>query len=241
MPLSELTSLDGADRPPSQGADGRQVRILLADDHDLVRETLKFYLEKLDPRTEVIEAGSFGEALELANRSGPLDLIILDLKMPGMNRFAGLETMRSRFPRVPTVILSGVLDRDDVLAALQCGAAGVIPKTLSAQRMLSAMRLVLSGERYLPSMMMSSETRGEATFATAREAFAPGSPLDTLTRREREVLGLLTAGLTNRAIADRLGIREVTVKLHLRGVFRKLGARNRTQAMKIALELGWKV
>jgi DNA-binding NarL/FixJ family response regulator len=216
------------------------VEILLADDHDLVRETLKFYLEKIEPDTRVIEAGTFSEALDQASKADSLDLIILDLQMPGMNRLSGLEVMRERFPDVPTVILSGVIQRDDILSAIQRGAAGVIPKTLSASGMTSALRLILAGETYLPSTVISKGGAGGAGAVSARDAFSPESPLNALTNRERDVLDLLTAGgLTNKKIAEGLGIQEVTVKLHLRGIFRKLGASNRTQAVKIAMQLGW--
>lgn len=99
-----------------------------------MRETLRFFLEKIDPEVNVAEARTFAEALEAAGHMASLDLIILDLKMPGMNRFAGLKLMRQRFPNVPTVIISGFVGRDDVMEAIQNGAAGVIPKTWAASR-----------------------------------------------------------------------------------------------------------
>ena len=107
--------------------------ILLADDHDLVRETLKFFLEKIDPECRVTEAANFPEALEAANKANHLDLILLDLRMPGMNRFSGLDTMRRRYPKVPVVIISGFIGRDDVIDAIHHGAAGVVPKTLGSK------------------------------------------------------------------------------------------------------------
>ena len=217
------------------------MHIILADDHDLVRETLKFYLERLEPETKVSEAGNFSEALELASTAESVDLIILDYLMPGMNGLTGLEVMREQFPDVPTVILSGVLEPDDVLKAIQHGAAGVIPKTLTAARMEGALRLILSGETYIPSVIVSAGGLGGARPAAGGVDFPPASPLSALTPREREVLKHLTGGHTNKEIGRLLGIQEVTVKLHLRGVFRKLGATNRTQAVKIAMQLGWQV
>ena len=129
------------------------MNILLADDHDLVRETIRFFLEKIDPGMKVIEARTFDTALEAANRGPALSLILLDLKMPGMRGLGGLDVMRQRFPDVPTVIVSGFVGRDDVMQAIQHGAAGVIPKTLSSKAMLGALRLVLAGETFVPSMV----------------------------------------------------------------------------------------
>jgi len=214
------------------------MKILLADDHDLVRETLRFFLEKIDSEVSVTEARTFAEALEAAEHMAPLDLVILDLKMPGMNRFAGLKLMRQRFPNVPTVIISGFVGRDDVMEAIQNGAAGVIPKTLGSKAMLGALRLVLAGETYVPSMVAreTADEDDEAPSTASNEGLIQG-----LTEREREVLKLLVAGMTNKEIGKRLGIQEVTVKLHLRGIFRKFQVTNRTQALRIAIQSGWRV
>src|SRR3972149_3260846 len=213
------------------------MNILLADDHDLVRETIRFFLEKIDPGMKVIEARTFDAALEAADRTPSLSLIILDLKMPGMRGFGGLDVMRQRFPDVPTVIISGFVGREDVMEAIQRGAAGVIPKTLSSKAMLGALRLVLAGETFVPSMV----TRD----AEAEEGEDDGKISDTgliqdLTAREREVLKLLVAGLTKKEIGKQLGIQEVTVKLHLRGIFRKFSVTNRTQALRIAILSCWR-
>jgi len=216
------------------------MKILLADDHDLVRETLRFFLEKIDSEVSVTEARTFAEALEAAEHMSPLDLVILDLKMPGMNRFAGLKLMRQRFPNVPTVIISGFVGRDDVMEAIQNGAAGVIPKTLGSKAMLGALRLVLAGETYVPSMVTREGADADADDGTLATESDEG-PIQGLTEREREVLKLLVAGLTNKEIGKRLGIQEVTVKLHLRGIFRKFQVTNRTQALRIAIQSGWRV
>ncbi len=216
------------------------MNILLADDQRLVRETLGMFLNKLGPEVSVIEAGTFDEALSRAAEADVLDLVILDLVMPGMNGLAGLDAMRARLPEVPVVILSGAYRRDDVLDALDRGAHGFIPKTLSAAAMLNVLRLVLSGERYLPSVIFSDAApwRGEGG-GNGAAAPAGDNPLRRLTRREHDVLAVLTKGWSNKEIARELDLQEVTVKVHLKGVFRKLGAANRTQAVKIALQLGW--
>lgn len=225
--------------PDSEGAPDK-IRIVLADDHKLVRDGLRFYLSRLAEETEVLEAETFAEALSLASEAPSLDLIILDLKMPGMNGFAGLEIMRTKFPDLPVVILSGVTDRETVLTALERGAAGFLPKTMSGKALIGALRLVFSGEKYIPSIVLpqSGQVQEGGPLASA-QAFASGSPLTALTRREREVLSHLVHGKPNKEIARELKLQEVTIKLHLKGIFRKLGASNRTQAVRIAMELGW--
>lgn len=210
------------------------MNILLADDQDLVRETLRFFLERIDPTMNVIEARTLPEALEIAGRTQPLELVLLDLRMPGMNGFAGLDEMHSRFPDVPTVIISGFVGREEVMHAIQHGAAGVIPKTLGSKAMLSALKLVLAGETYIPSIVAR-----EGESAADMEQPAGEGPIQGLTAREREVLKLLVAGLTNKEIGKKLGIQEVTVKLHLRGIFRKFRVNSRTQALRIAIQSGW--
>ncbi len=223
-------------RQKTARTNGEGMKILLADDHDLVRETLRFFLEKIEPEVHVTEARTFAEALEAAEQVAPLDLILLDLKMPGMNRFAGLKLMRQRFPGVPAIIISGFVGREDVMEAIQNGAAGVIPKTLGSKAMLGALRLVLAGETYVPSIVAREDGAAAESAETSNEG-----PIQGLTERERDVLKLLVAGLTNKEIGKRLGIQEVTVKLHLRGIFRKFNVTNRTQALRIAIQNGWRV
>ena len=214
------------------------MRILLADDHRLVRDGIRFFLVRLASDVTIIEAETFDEALSLATESGDFDLIILDLAMPGMNGLTGLEVMRTRFPDVPVVILSGSYHRSDVLNALERGAHGYIPKTLSGKAMLNALQLVISGERYVPSIIFAESHPGQSMGRNGG-TLAPDSPLQRLTPRERDVLALLSKGMSNKEIARDLELQEVTVKVHLKGVFRKLGAANRTQAVKIAMQLGW--
>jgi two-component system, NarL family, nitrate/nitrite response regulator NarL len=208
------------------------VRILLADDHALVRQGLAFFLRRLGREVAIVEAGTLEEAIAASARTDAIDLIILDLNMPGMGGLNGLDAVRVRRPDVPVVILSGAGTDADAREASARGAAGFIPKALSAEETLAALRLALAGERYFPQCL-------EPPDATAA-AIAPGDgPLRALSPREREVLALLVGGHPNKEIARRLGLQEVTVKLHLKGLFRKLGASNRTQAVTTALRMGW--
>lgn len=212
------------------------MRILLADDHDLLRDTLEVFLQRLDPKVQVFHARSFPDALDQASRATGLDLILLDLRMPGMNGLTGLEVMRHRYPAVPVVLMSGELNRDTVFSALGAGAAGFIPKVMGGKAMLNALQLVLSGERYVPDIVLSSGQPWQDAELTGGSS---NNPLGKLSRRERDVMALLTKGNSNKEIAKELQIEAVTVALHLSSIYRKLGVTNRTQAVKTAMQHGW--
>jgi DNA-binding NarL/FixJ family response regulator len=213
------------------------MRILLADDHDLLRDTLEVFLQRLDPKVQVFHARSFPDALEQATRAPSLDLILLDLRMPGMNGLTGLEVMRQRYPSVPVVLMSGEVSRDTVFSALSAGAAGFIPKVMGGKAMLNALQLVLSGERYVPDIVLASGQPWEDSEMT--RGGGSSNPLGKLSRRERDVMALLTKGHSNKEIAKELQIEAVTVALHLSSIYRKLVVTNRTQAVKVAMQHGW--
>jgi len=208
------------------------MRILLADDHDLVRDSIEEFLRRLDREVQVLHAATLPQALELARQDVGLDAILLDLRMPGMNGLAGLKTMLAARASVPVVVISGETDPDTVRGALQAGAAGFLPKTMRGTAMLSAMRLILSGERYVPDLVVASS--GEPRAAAPSSGGFAG-----LTQREREVMSLLVQGLPNKEIGQRLEIEVVTVALHLRSIYRKLGVSSRTQAVRLAMQQGW--
>lgn len=214
-------------------AGSKHLNILLADDHAMVREALKFYLEELDSSVAVTAVASLREALEVSPGASKFDLVLLDFKMPGMNGLAGLDVAAEHFTGIPIVILSGVIDRHATLLAMEAGAAGVIPKDLGMDAMMIALKLVLSGEKYIPSMVLHGVKDGRFGPSEGGEG-----ALQSLTDRQRDVLRLLTQGMPNKRIAQVLSIQEVTVKLHLSKVFEKLGASNRTEAVRIALDLG---
>jgi len=216
------------------------MRVLLADDHRLVREGMRGFLERLDDEVAVVEAEAFDEAVAKVESGDDFDLIILDLVMPGMNGLSGLERMHALCPEVPIVLLTGFFRRDDVGLALARGADGVIPKTLGGMAMVNALKLVIGGEKYVPSRIFAKISPSERGLADETgSVFGAEGPLETLTRRQRDVLLCLMRGATNREIADQLGLKEVTVKVHLKGVYRKLGVANRTQAVRLALDAGW--
>jgi len=200
------------------------MRILLADDQELVRDTIAVFLRQ-EPDLTVQTVGDLSSALAEA-RKARFDLILLDYVMPGMNRLDGLLAMRTAAPDVPVAILSGVAPHVVAEQAITAGASGFLPKTMSTRSLLAAIRFMVAGETYLPrSLAAPKETLKEIGSAQ-------------LTGREMEVLQRIVQGLANKEIARALGLQEVTVKLHVKTLYRKIGARNRTHAAMLAREAG---
>jgi DNA-binding NarL/FixJ family response regulator len=218
------------------------MKILVADDHKLVRDGLKPFLQELGTDVEILDAANIDEALTVVAATPGIELVLLDLMMPGMDGLKGLETLRGKCPNAPVVIVSGFSSRDHVVAAVQAGAAGFIPKTVSGTAMVNALRLVLSGEKYLPSSTFFDDPSNHMSMPAANGTRTNGgvpAPFDKLSRREGEILALLVEGRTNKEIAICLDLQEITIKVHLRNVYRKIGAANRAQAVRIAMSSGW--
>jgi two-component system, NarL family, nitrate/nitrite response regulator NarL len=199
------------------------MRILLADDHDLVRETIAAYLQA-NGFQDISLAASLAEAMQLL-RENPQDLLLLDYSMPGMNGLESLGTLRANYPKLAVAVLSGTASRDLADAALRAGAKGFLPKSLPAQGMVEAIRQMGAGKVFMPVDLLVSDT-------------VQGEGILSLTRRETDVLRGLCAGKSNKEIARDLELQEVTVKLHVKTLSRKLGARNRTHAAMIARDEG---
>jgi DNA-binding NarL/FixJ family response regulator len=183
-------------------------------------------LARLGEGVVTLEARDAAETLALAAAHPDLDLILLDLAMPGMDGFAGLARLRELRPSVPVVVLSASESQADVRATLEGGAMGFVPKSSTAEVMLSALRLVFSGGVYVPPLVLDrAGPPGKA---------AGASPLGDdlgLTPRQLDVLALLGEGKANKEIAQALGLTEGTVKLHVSAILRALGVENRTQAV----------
>jgi len=209
------------------------MRILLVDDHALFREALVHVLDGLGADVSVVHAATAEEALAVAAHYHDLDLILLDLYLPGTEGTTLVGQLRERAVTVPVVMLSASDRPQDVRCALAAGAAGYIPKTASSQEMLHALRRILEGDIYVPAPLLAavSSLRADET-APNQEAAA------LLTDRQLQVLRLLGKGLSNKGIANRLDLTEGTVKLHVSAIIRCLGARNRTEAVMTAERLG---
>ena len=202
------------------------MKILIADDHELVRDTICAFLSN-EPGLRISAAADFDGAAELMNKEGPFDLVLLDYSMPGMNGLDGLAKAKELNFGSPVAILSGTASRDVAEEALASGAAGFLPKSLPAKSLIHAVRFMAAGEQYAPVQFMTEKEEKTA------------HPLEEkLTKREMEVLKGLVEGHSNKEIARTLDLQEVTVKLHVKTLCRKLEARNRTMAAMIAKNEG---
>ncbi|MEP2783070.1 MAG: response regulator transcription factor [Pseudoruegeria sp.] len=198
--------------------------ILIADDHDLVRDTIAAYLETVDG-FRVFAAPNLEVALEKMSGLDSIDLLILDYNMPGMHGLDGLVRAKDAYPATKVVLMSGVANKDVANAAMSRGANGFIPKSLAAASLVNAIKFVLSGERYFPF-----------DFAGSSPSQSKDSTFASLSTREMETLEQLCIGISNKEIARNLNIQEVTVKLHVKNLMAKLGVANRTQAALLAKE-----
>lgn len=199
------------------------MKLLIADDHDLVRETLAAFLVA-EGFSLVDTVASLEQALEAMARA-TYDLVLLDYAMPGMRGLAGLTDAVSRAGDRPVALISGTTSRDLAEAALKSGAAGFVPKTLGSRAIAAAIRHMAAGEVFAPIGLLSEDS-------------PVTGDLSALTRREIDVLRGLCRGFSNKEIARDLDLQEVTVKLHVKTLSRKLDARNRTHAAMIARSAG---
>lgn len=208
------------------------MQILIADDHPLYREALRARLERIFREAKITEVGSLNELSR--NETKDYQLLLLDYHMPGMSAEA-LKKLTADFPDLPIAIISGITNSADVRAVVAAGARGFIPKTASGPHLLNALQILLAGGTTVPADSLAPINPGNAQ---PIEGTAPR--LASLTRREREVLVKLVRGLSNKEIGRELGLAEATVKLHLRTIFRKIGARSRAEAAVLAskAELG---
>ena len=203
------------------------MRILIADDHDLLRETLSMFLAS-EGSIDTALASTLDAALDLIQSEEKFDLIMLDYNMPGMAGLNGLKRAMEASGGSPVALMSGIASRSVAEEALSFGAAGFVPKTLAAKTLVNAVKFMAMGEKYAPIDFMTADD----------PTVAPNPLAQKLSRRELQVLEGLSKGKSNKEIARDLDLQEPTIKLHVKTLYRKIGAANRTQAALIAKEEG---
>lgn len=198
------------------------ISVLIVDDHQLVRDLLYAYIAGQEEFDAVV-ASSYDGAVDALEVAGKFDVVLLDAQMPGMDGIVSVENLVKRYPDSAIVVFSGTVSNEYVKEALTVGARGYIPKTLPFKSLASALRLIASGEVFVPS-----------TFSSAN-ADSNKARRFNLSDNELAVLRKVRVGWSNKQIAREMNATEVTIKMHMRAICHKLGAKNRTQAAVIAL------
>jgi DNA-binding NarL/FixJ family response regulator len=209
---------------------GPHYRLVIADDHPLFRGALREAVSGLIERVDIAEAGTFNELAELLERGGEVDLILLDLTMPGVRGFSGLMYMRAQYPSVPVIVVSANDDPAAIRRCMEFGASGFIPKTLGIDAMRAAISRILNGGVWTPpDVDLAAGSDAETAALMTRMA--------SLTPQQVRVLMMLSEGLLNKQIAYQLGVSEATVKAHVSAILQKLGVESRTQAVIAAAKI----
>ena len=200
------------------------IHIIIADDHPLVRGALRQAVGSALGGAQIREAGDLASLSSELARGGPVDLVLLDLSMPGVSGFSGLLYLRSQHPEIPVVVISATEDRTIMRRCIEVGAAGFIPKSTEVDEMRSAIRMVLAGEIWTPADL-DTALPADAVVADMMRR------LSSLTPQQLRVLMMLSQGLLNKQIAYELKVSEATVKAHVSAILQKLGVDSRTQAV----------
>jgi DNA-binding NarL/FixJ family response regulator len=208
--------------------DRTTISVLVGHKFTLLRQALTGLLQVRGPAWRFVQAETFGQSLELLEQH-PVDLMVLDLQMPGLHGVGSLRRLRREFPEMKIVVLSDTDDNATILACLTAGVHGFLPKSASAQKLQQAIDTVLNGGVFLPATLAAGDVSPEPAGAMPEPDGALPVPL--LTDRQRDVLRLLAEGCTTKTIARRLELAVGTVKVHLAGIYRALGARNRLEAL----------
>lgn len=213
-----------------------KMTILLADDHALFRDGMRYVLQQLADEVEILDAASFSEALRLAESRPGIDLVLMDLHMPGSTGVHSVREFSLQHPEMPMVVVSGSEQREDMERVMEYGCMGFISKMTSSKVMLAALRMVLDGGIYLPpQLLQQSVERMEQSVSDKRSR---RSNEFGLTARQVDVLRHLAQGLSNKETAQKMGLAEGTVKIHVAAIFQVLHVSNRMDAVRAAQRLG---
>jgi DNA-binding NarL/FixJ family response regulator len=206
------------------------MNLVIADDHPLFRGALREAVTSVVPATNIAEAGSFGELTALLEKEADVDLVLLDLSMPGVSGFSGLIYLRAQYPAIPVVVVSASDDGDTIRRSMEFGASGFIPKRFGVEALREAIGKVMNGDVWTPSDVDLS-AGVDPDMAKLRDR------LITLTPQQVRVLMMLSEGLLNKQIAYELGVSEATIKAHVSAILQKLGVESRTQAVIVAAKI----
>jgi DNA-binding NarL/FixJ family response regulator len=218
------------------------MKILVIDDHVLIREALRAVLKELEHNADIQEASTSAQAMQIIAEQSDFNLILLDLNLPDRDGFSVLAELRDRHPTVSIVVLSALQDRSNVVKALECGALGYIPKSARREVMLSALQLVFAGGIYIPPEILVSEQPSGPLPKSHADRPPTSSPSDFgLTDRQVDVLALMMQGKNNKVICRTLNLAEPTVKNHVTAILKALKVTNRTEAVIAANQFGWKL
>ena len=207
-------------------------RIVIADDHPLFRGALRQALIDAYDKLEVEEAGNLNDAIALLENGGQPDLVLLDLKMPGVQGFSGLIYLRAQYPSIPVVVVSATEEPETIHRSLEFGASGYIPKSTPVDKIRDAVDQVLKGEIWVPEDFDHSRSGQDSEAALIAQRLA------TLTPQQVRVLMMLAEGLLNKQIAYELGVSEATIKAHVSAILQKLSVESRTQAVIAVNRIG---
>ncbi len=212
------------------------LKLLVVEDHGLVREGLIRLLALVEEGTQVFESEDFESALTLLDNEGEFDLVLLDLALPGIDGFAGLDILRRRYPAMPVAVVSAFDDLPTITRVLNLGASGFIPKAFSGEALLSAVREILAGNIFRPAGQPGARLDDATPVVPSKVSVRPEEV--GLTDRQSQVLALMVRGLSNRDIAEQLQLSEGTVKIHVTAIFRALDVNSRTQALVAVARYG---
>ncbi len=202
------------------------MQVLIADDHGLVLDTLGAFIEAAGDLI-VVTAKTYDDAAEKVEAQGPFDLVLLDLNMPGMDGLSGLKRALALPGALRVALMTGDVSKALAEETIELGAAGFVPKTMPAKSLVNAIKFMAMGEKFVPADLVAED-----------DAAKPNPFAQNLTERETQVLRGLTEGKSNKEIARDLGLSEPTIKLHVKTLYRKIGAMNRTQAALMAKDAG---
>jgi DNA-binding NarL/FixJ family response regulator len=218
------------------------MKILVVDDHALIREALHGVLKELKRDAVVLDASNCGQAMQIVTAEGDIGLVLLDLNLPDRDGLSALAELRECHPAVSVVVLSAAHDRANVVKALELGALGFIPKSAQREVMLSALQLVFAGGIYIPPEILAREELSSPAPRPSAADRRNAAPADFgLTDRQLDVLALMMQGKNNKVICRTLNLAEPTVKNHVTAILKTLKVTNRTEAVIAVHKLGWKL